>query len=200
MSVEIAVCKLLLGDTSAAEAALGLGPDSPSAPDPDIHSFVKVRHIMLSTWPLASGMTASDSNCRHRHLPCHHFQPCLFHIINGIQLAPVLLAECRGVPLQNFASRCMQGTYATNHAFLCVCWEQSFCDGSEDLLPGLVMMAQQWLSDVLYPSFRGCDNTSLPLQKWFDHPRVSLNLKVGQGNEWSTHEHEQACTCFACIR
>ena len=42
VSVELAVCKLLLGDTEAAEAALGLGPQAAVAPDPDVQHFVQV--------------------------------------------------------------------------------------------------------------------------------------------------------------
>ena len=55
---------------------------------------------------------------------------------------------------------------------------QGCCTETDDLLPGLVLLSQQWLSEVVYPSFRGAESMSIPLQKWFDHPRVSLNLKV----------------------
>lgn len=42
VTVEVAVCKLLLGDTDTAEAVLGLGPEAQIAPDPDILAFVQV--------------------------------------------------------------------------------------------------------------------------------------------------------------
>ena len=45
VTVEVAVCKLLLGDTDAAEAVLGLGPEAKTAPDPDILTFVQVLSL-----------------------------------------------------------------------------------------------------------------------------------------------------------
>ncbi len=44
VSVELAVCCLLLGDSEKAEDILGLGPDSPPEnADPAVRSFVMVR-------------------------------------------------------------------------------------------------------------------------------------------------------------
>ena len=43
VTVELAVCRLLLGDPLAAEAALRLAPDSCGPPDVGIAQFVLVR-------------------------------------------------------------------------------------------------------------------------------------------------------------
>lgn len=47
MSVERAVCQLLLGDPDAAESALGLGPNSTGNPDQGVLQFVLVRVFVL---------------------------------------------------------------------------------------------------------------------------------------------------------
>ena len=43
VTVELAVCRLLLGDPIAAEAALRMAPDSTGSPDEGIAKFVLVR-------------------------------------------------------------------------------------------------------------------------------------------------------------
>ena len=53
VSVELAVCKLLLGDTDASEVALGLGPQAAVAPDPDIQHFVQVTRLCPAFMPAA---------------------------------------------------------------------------------------------------------------------------------------------------
>ena len=72
-------------------------------------------------------------------------------------------------------------------AVLYVTGPQSCCTDAGDLLPGLVVLSQQWLGEVVYPSFRGCENGAIPLQKWFDHPRVSLQLKVANSLRMRIH-------------
>lgn len=62
VSVEAAVCKLLLGDVAAAEAALGLGPTAQHEPDPEIQSFVQVSSC-LSVWLLCD--RGSPCLCMH---------------------------------------------------------------------------------------------------------------------------------------
>ena len=42
VSVESAVCKLLMGDVTAAEAALNLGSAAAHTPDPDVTAFIQV--------------------------------------------------------------------------------------------------------------------------------------------------------------
>ena len=43
VSVEIAVCHILLGNAEAAGRALGLTKDAPRGPDPGIQQFVQVK-------------------------------------------------------------------------------------------------------------------------------------------------------------
>lgn len=53
VSVELAVCCLLLGDSEKAEEVLGLAPGSSAQQaDPAVRSFVLVRHLTMPGLPL----------------------------------------------------------------------------------------------------------------------------------------------------
>lgn len=51
-----------------------------------------------------------------------------------------------------------------------------------DLLPGLVALAQSWLDDVAFGSFRRSSSKPADLDSWFANTQVTLYLKV-------THRH-----------
>ena len=71
LSVELAVCKLLMGDTAAAEAAVGLGPDASNPPDADIHDFIKVHLNQRLRYPFlsigAGNPSTKELEDGHRH-------------------------------------------------------------------------------------------------------------------------------------
>lgn len=47
-----------------------------------------------------------------------------------------------------------------------------------DLLPGMVALAQSWLDDVAFTSFRRSSSKPADLDTWFTTPQVTLYLKV----------------------
>ncbi|KAK9857621.1 hypothetical protein WJX84_007637 [Apatococcus fuscideae] len=55
------------------------------------------------------------------------------------------------------------------------------CAEEDDLLPGLCLLAQQWLSDVAFAGFRDSQGTALSLGAWFEHPRVTRHLRATGG-------------------
>ena len=65
VSVERAVCQLLLGDPDAAESALGMAPRTGDSPDPGVLQFVLVRVCGALCCSLGVrnglGLRASDS-------------------------------------------------------------------------------------------------------------------------------------------
>lgn len=55
---------------------------------------------------------------------------------------------------------------------------QAHSPSVDDLLPGLCALAQQWLGDVLLPSFVCCADGTPALDAWFRDGRVKLHLQV----------------------
>ena len=55
---------------------------------------------------------------------------------------------------------------------------QAHSPSADDLLPGLCALAQQWLGDVLLPSFACCTDVMPALGAWFQDGRVKLHLQA----------------------
>ncbi|KAK9819420.1 hypothetical protein WJX74_001777 [Apatococcus lobatus] len=51
------------------------------------------------------------------------------------------------------------------------------CTDEADLLPGLCLLAEQWLGDVAFDSFCDIRGSSLSLAVWFDNPKVASHLR-----------------------
>ena len=55
---------------------------------------------------------------------------------------------------------------------------QENCEDEADLLPGLCLLAEQWLGDVALNSFCDSRGSSISLGAWFDKPMVASYLRV----------------------
>ena len=74
VSVERAVCQLLLGCLDEAEATLGLAPGAAAAPDPGILQFVLVRDQCFAECPLTCQFDRlSDELCQSLDRLSDHF-------------------------------------------------------------------------------------------------------------------------------
>ena len=58
------------------------------------------------------------------------------------------------------------------------CEIQDNCNDEEDLLPGLCLLAEQWLGDVAFASFCDSRGSALSFGAWFDNPKVASHLRV----------------------
>ena len=78
VTVELAVCRLLLGDPLAAEAALRLAPDSAGRPDEGVAQFVLVRTLGSYCCQPCCRLRAPsplNSACTHSNI-CTGTAPC----------------------------------------------------------------------------------------------------------------------------
>lgn len=63
-----------------------------------------------------------------------------------------------------------------------------------DLLPGMVALAQSWLDDVAFSSFRRTSSKPPDLDTWFTTPQVTLYLKVIS----PIYHRQHKLPCFCC--
>ena len=55
---------------------------------------------------------------------------------------------------------------------------QAACMESDDVLPGLCALAQQWLQEVALPGFRSMPQHPVSLTDWYNDRKVSIYLQV----------------------
>ena len=79
---------------------------------------------------------------------------------------------------------------------------QAHSQSADDLLPGLCALAQQWLGDVLLPSFACCTDTAPALDAWFRAGRVKLHLQASctvVGTHFARFAHPTALLLLRCV-
>jgi len=80
---------------------------------------------------------------------------------------------------------------------------QAHSPSADDLLPGLCALAQQWLGDVLLPSFVCCTHVTPSLDAWFQDGRVKLHLQASclrAGSHLSCPVYPTTILLCVCLR